>query len=107
MLVFVLFVLADAVWGDKDSIHEYALADFYWQKAPHVHLKTIAGWGHARLCSSLHKLDLHKFESMWVYKHSDDACSDTVIQPATSTSSGSSKAAGRIVPRDAGGKKGK
>ena len=100
------FCLDDAVWGDKDSIHEYALADFYWQKAPHVHLKTIAGWGHAQLCSGLHKLDLQKFESMWVYKHTDDACSDLVIQPATSTSSASSKSAGRGMPRDAGGKKG-
>ena len=44
------------VWGDADQCHEHWIASLYRKHAKHLHIHTIAGWGHAQTCHKLHEV---------------------------------------------------
>lgn len=86
------------VWGARDVVHSYALSDFYWQRAPHVHLKTVTAWGHKQLCAGLGKLQLEQYSAMWEY---DTAASGAVQSEMEISPAGAAPATGAA---DAGGR---
>jgi hypothetical protein len=71
----VLMCVFKPVWGDSDWCHQYRILSKYRRTAPHLHIKTVTGWGHGQLCNAIHKVRCLSGSDFFVFPLSGDLCS--------------------------------